>query len=352
MALGIQALLEWISDIGAKRPRDSQKGGLMFSLRFRFHERVALVVVVGLAGSASIAGCANSGIFRSAPVETSQAAGAAGTVAVHAATPLTTPIPLNLPIALAEDRHNNLYVGNAGTSQILIYNSKNVQLTSETIHDSVDNPAGIGFDKKGNLYVANRNTHLVTVYAPSHKRIPGKVFHTVKSNNFAPSGVAVDSTGNVWVASRDDSNYTIGEVQVFDPSGHVIHTMTQNLEYPVGIAFRGPNAWVCDSTTPSGNALTVFDANGNYLKTVLTSGFTPTYDAQSKSGDLYVTNGLSTDMALLGSAGKVLKTTHNRGLDLPYGIAFNSAGNFYVANVGNNTITEYNSHGFLIHIIK
>jgi sugar lactone lactonase YvrE len=326
----------------------------MFQL-FLNQRRAALIIVATVAGSvAALAGCGGSGaILGSTPGQMNHAAAARGVNGTaRVVTPMRTAIPLNVPIALAEDRHHNLYVGNAGTSQILIYNSKNVQLTADTISDAVDNPAGLAFDKKGNLYVVNRDTHLVTVYTPSRKRIIGKYFKTVKGNNFAPSGIAVDSTGNVWVASRDDSNFTIGEVQVFDAAGQVIHTLTTKLEYPVGIAFRGRYAWVCDSTTPSGNALTVLDAHGGYFKTVSTPNFTPTYDAQNSGGKLYVTNGLSADIAILDATGKVLKITNNKGLDLPYGIVFTSTGNFYVANVGNNTITEYNSRGALIHTIK
>ncbi|MBV8116963.1 MAG: NHL repeat-containing protein [Candidatus Eremiobacteraeota bacterium] len=269
----------------------------------------------------------------------------------EAAAPNASPIPLNAPIGLAEDARGTLYVGNAGSSQILIYNSKNVQQTSETIHDGVSIPAGLAFDKHGNLYVANVGTHEVTAYDPSHKRIAGKTVHTTKSNNYIPSGVRVDSNDNIWVASRDQSDFNIGVVQVFDSAGKVIHTIDQHLEYPVGIVFVGSDAWVCDSTTPSGNALTVLDADGNFVKTVSTPNFTPTYAAKTASGNLLVTDGLSSQIALIDPAGKVLKKTNNKGLDLPYGIALNGTGDFYVANVANNTITEYNASGKLIHTI-
>jgi DNA-binding beta-propeller fold protein YncE len=70
------------------------------------------------------------------------------------------------------------------------------------------------------------------------------------------------------------------------------------------------------------------------------------------NGDLYVTDGLSSDITVIDPSGKILKSTNNEGLDLPYGIAFNRAADFYVANVADNTITEYSPHGVLIHTIK
>jgi streptogramin lyase len=306
----------------------------------------------------SLAGCSGSGGAELAvpsagnpQLRQAQAAAVAtGAAEVQVRAPDGTPIPLNVPIGLVEDGRGNLYVGNAGGSQILIYSSKNVQLTSQTITDGVSAPAGLAFDKHGNLYVVNVKTHLVTVYDPSHKRINGKGLHTIRGN-FIPSGIRIDPAGNAWVASRDNNNYTIGVVQVFNPAGKVIHTMNQHLEYPLGIVFRSGDAWVCDSTTPSGNALTVFDSQGHYVKTVSTPNFTPTYAAQDSKGNLYVTDGLAADVAVIDPSGNVLRKTSNKGLDLPYGIVFNHAGDFYVANVGNNTVTEYNAQGKLIHTI-
>jgi sugar lactone lactonase YvrE len=333
----------------------------MFSSRARL-SGLAFAVSASFAWSAlGLTGCA--GRIASSPIPSTQsalwsqradaAAAATGTSGLGGTpvAPNATPIPLNAPIGLAEDRHGNLYVGNAGSSQILIYNSKNVQLTSETIRDGIGNPAGLAFDKHGNLYVVNVKTHLVTVYDSSRKRITGKGLHTVKSNNLIPSGIRMDSAGNAWVASRDNSNFNVGVVQVFNSSGKVIHTMNQHLEYPLGIVFRSGDAWVCDSTTPAGNALTVFDSQGHYVKSVSTPNFTPTYAAQDSKGNLYVTDGLAADVAVIDPSGKVLRKTSNKGLDLPYGIVFNGAGDFYVANVGNNTVTEYNAQGKLIHTI-
>jgi sugar lactone lactonase YvrE len=326
----------------------------------RTQQGLAIACVVAAWSAVGLTGCASpsaSGSFTQLPNASgsSRAADATGGIAAYgrpngAPIPNATPIPLNVPIGLAEDKHGNLWVANSGGSQILVYNSKNQQLTSETITDKVDAPAGLAFDKKGDLYAVERYSNKVTVYSPSRKLI--KTLHTTKTFTFTPSGIAIAPNGDVWVASRDDNNFSIGEVEVFNASGRVIHALTQNLEYPDGITFRGSDAWVCDATSPSGNALTVFDSTGKYVETVDTTNFTPTYAAQDSKGDLYVTNGLSTDIAILNGSGKVLKTTSNKGLDLPYGIVFTKAGNFYVANVDTNTITEYDSRGKLIHTIQ
>jgi DNA-binding beta-propeller fold protein YncE len=160
----------------------------------------------------------------------------------------------------------------------------------------------------------------------------------------------VDDELNVWVANRTNNNIGIGEIQVFNKSGAVIHTITSNLVYPLGIVFAGSteDAWVGNSETPN-DAMTVYDASGNFVKKVSTRKFVPTYLA-IRTGKLYVTDGLDSELKVFSMSGSVSKTI-KAGLDLPYGIAFNAAGDFYVANVGNNTITEYNSAGTLIKTI-
>lgn len=266
--------------------------------------------------------------------------------------PVITPVPLIAPIGLAESKTGLLYVGNHGGAcppcQVLVYSSAGVQQTKKTITTGVDNPAGLAEDSAGNLYVANYSNQTVTVYTAAGKQITARTMHTDPSYN--PSGVQIDDEQDVWVANRNNGNIGIGEIQVFNKSGAVIHTITSNLVYPLGIAFAPgtEDAWVANSETPN-DAMTVYDPSGNFLKKVATPNFTPTYLAFNKSREIYATDGLHSVVEVFKS-GKLVQTI-TTGLSLPYGIAFNKSGDFYVANVGNNTITEYNSAGTLINTI-
>jgi len=256
-------------------------------------------------------------------------------------------LALNHPIGLAEDKDGNLYVANAGASQILVYNSENEQLSSKTITDGVDEPAALAFDSSGNLYATQRASQELTVYNSSGKLV--KTLRTDESSGFSPSGVAIASTGDIWVANRNNTNYDVGEVQVFDSAGKVIHSSSQELDYPIGVTFEGTDAWIFDSTA---DGITVFDSSAQFVKTISLPEVSPNYAAKNSTGDLYVTDAPSSLIAVLDSSGKILKTTKNKGLDNPTGIVFNKAGDFYVANEDNNTITEYNSNGDLIHTIQ
>ena len=258
---------------------------------------------------------------------------------------------LSTPIGLAISRKDDLYVANHyGTNgDILVYNSKN-QLLKATITDGIDNPADLTFDRGGNLYVTNYNNQTVTVYDAAGKWIKSRTLHTDASYN--PSGVQIDSQGRVWVANRSNGNITIGEIQVFNKNGKLVASATQGLVYPLGIVFshKTGNAWIGNSESPN-DAMAIYTQSVQFVKTIPTPGFTPTYLAYNKTGLLYATNGLDADVEVFNTKGKVVQTITN-GLNAPYGIAFNKLGYFYVANVGNNTITEYNAKGKLIATIK
>src|SRR5579864_5543326 len=75
-----------------------------------------------------------------------------------------TPISLNQPNGLIFDDEGNLYVANAGSNQILIYDPQLVQKTS--ISAGLDFPVRLAFDSFGDLYVANFKSDSITVYDP------------------------------------------------------------------------------------------------------------------------------------------------------------------------------------------
>jgi sugar lactone lactonase YvrE len=266
-------------------------------------------------------------------------------------------VPISLPLGLAVSKKNDLYVANhAGTcdstscvGQVTVYSDKGVQIPSKTIKKGINNPAGLAFDHAGHLYVADVGTHTVVVFDANGTEIKGRTMKT--DPNFTPSGVQIDSSNNVWVANRNDSDYSVGEIQVFNPAGKVIHTITQGLVYPVGIAFSAQNgdAWVGDSETPN-CTMTVYSSGGALVKSISTPGFLPTYLAFSKDGRLYVTNGRGSSIEVFNK-GKLINSITD-GVSSAYGIAFDKGGNFFAANVGNNTITEYSPTGKLIATIN
>ena len=136
-----------------------------------------------------------------------------------------------------------------------------------------------------------------------------------------PTGVALDASKNVWVTnSGDDGN----------PSYSIA-------EYPAAAISEGGNIQSAPSAVIAGSATLLdiprgiaFDTNGNIY--VVNDG--------SNNGDAD-----SVTVYASGSTGNVAPslviTGPNTGLNLPLGIAVDSAGKIYVANNDNNTVTVY-----------
>jgi hypothetical protein len=277
-----------------------------------------------------------------------------------AATKPAIPV-LDCPIGIAVNHRDELFVANhwapntfCGTpGQILVFDKNGVQLPSRTIKAGITNPAAVAFDKDDNLYVTIYDQQVVRVYNRAGKPLPAKTLKT--DPNYNPSGVQIDSRGDVWVANRQNNNITIGEVEIFRKRGGV-DKITEGLVYPVGIVFQAKTgiAWVGNSETPSGNSFARFDRDGRFLDTISTPNFTPTYLAFAKNGRLYATDGIvgANQAAIFSPSGKQIGSPITAGLNLPYGIAFNKAGDFFVANIGSSTttttITKYSPSGRLL----
>jgi hypothetical protein len=269
------------------------------------------------------------------------------------------PIPVCVPIGLAISKGNLIYAGNHWTGgtgcgapgQITVYTAKSgKQIATRTITTDIVNPAGLAFDRAGNLYVADGTKNWVTVYDRTGAEIK-KI--TTAGPPWSPSGVAVDSKGNVWVNDRDNSNIGIGQSEIHHKKGTVRTITNANLIYPVGVAYQSGtgDAWVANSETPQGNDLSVFTGKGNYIIDHA-APITPTYVAYASNGNLYATDGLHNEVQIFDSSGNpVGPPITDPHLVFPYGIAFDSNGNFWVANVGSggpqngSSIAKFNSAG-------
>jgi sugar lactone lactonase YvrE len=201
-------------------------------------------------------------------------------------------------------------------------------------------PGSTAFDKFGNLWASDTGNNRVlrfdappTTHESASLVIGQSTFTTFasatsQSGLSTPSGIAFDSSGNLWVADRSNSRvlkfnapFTSGE-----PASLVIGQSTfttfasatsqSGLNYPQGIAFDSSgNLWVADQ------------GNSRVLK----------FSAPFSTGEIAsLVIGQSTFTA------KSCATTQS-GLCLPYGIAFDSSGNLWVADQGNSRVLKYSA---------
>jgi hypothetical protein len=297
----------------------------------------------------------------------------------------------NYPAGVAVDTNGNLYVADVGNNTIRKVTSVGTNWVVTTLAGTAagfNNPTGVAVDHAGNVYVTDEANQTIRKVTPvgvvttlaGLAGSAGSADGTGSAARFNnPRGAAVDSAGNVYVA--DDDNQTIRKVT---PAG-VVTTLAgltgsfgsadgtnsaARFAWPHGVAVDGAgNVYVADSFNSTIREVT--PAGTNWLVTTLagraTSGYgggtdgtgsaarfnTPFGVAVDSAGNVYVADlgndtirkvtpaGEATTLAgLAGSPGSADGTNSAATFNAPAGLALDSAGNLYVTDWGNHTIRK------------
>jgi hypothetical protein len=296
---------------------------------------------------------------------------------------------LTVPSGIALDSSNNIYVVNNGSSvgvtdSVTIYASGsngNVapSITISGSNTGLDSPGGIAIDSGGNLYITNDGSVFggadsITVYAPASNGNAVPTDTLLALGLDTPTGIAVDSNGNLYVANDGSTDGDVDTVTVY-PLNDILPSATigsdTGLDQPSGIALDSSgNIYVTNqgSTTGGMDSVTVYlpgsYANMTANATIVGSGTSlalPSGLATDLSENLYVANSAggpdgvgSITVYASGSNGNVAPSitisgdsnSDTTGLNFPTGLAFDAAGNLYVANAtggpdGFGSITIY-----------
>jgi hypothetical protein len=198
---------------------------------------------------------------------------------------------------------------------------------SRAFASGLDGPEGVAFDSAGNLFVATEGN--------INKITPGGARSTFASGlvNY-PLGLTFDSSGNLFAADE-------GNIYKFTPGG-ARSTFASGLSYPYALAFDSSgNLFVADQG--SGH---IYKYTPSGVRTTFASGLSYLYALAFDSADnLFVTNPSSS------GDGYVYKFTPNgvrstfAELGGPLGLAFDSAGNLFVADGGSGNIYKFTSSG-------
>jgi sugar lactone lactonase YvrE len=278
-----------------------------------------------------------------------------------------------------------LWVANSGSSQgVDRYSSaqlsKSAAAASTTSLGTGDpRPFGVAFDAPGNLWVALSHGNLIAEYAVSQlstTNLAATAAFTLDGNGGAlsqPAGLAFDGNGNLWVANAaantvvefSASQLAPGGTRSVGPSGNpaafvTIAASAGSLDGPLGIAFDfNNNLWVAN-----GNGGTVVEfaagqlaASGTptpavSLRDTAGSIVGPIGIAFDAAGDLWVANGnTGHNTVVMFAAGQltasgapipsVVLSANAGSLASPAGLAFDNSQNLWVANAAAPTVVQF-----------
>lgn len=304
---------------------------------------------------------------------------------------ITVATGLEDPQAIAFDRSGNLYAANTFESTVTVYAPGSNDVL-RTITDGVVSPSALAFDGADNLYVANVHGNpggsevsgTITVYGPGqvdpflevNKGIEGAYYslafdrsddlyvasgcpyrenpivvyahgsrsplRTISQGIAFPCAIALDASGHLYVA-----NVGSNTVAVFPPGGSdPSRTITDGVDYPDALTInRSGELFVTNARGGSGKtwgSITVYrpgrEIPSRRINRGLTGGGGPGGSVFGPSGELYVVD--VPKIIVYSQSGSRVRTIR-RGLDVPTSPIFDTAGNLYVANQNNSTITEY-----------
>jgi streptogramin lyase len=208
---------------------------------------------------------------------------------------------LNFPIAVAFDTSGVAWVVNYGNSHVTLLSGNGSPLSGTTGYTAanLEFPAAVATNSKCNAFVANESSNTITRVLADGSGFTDYIVGQ------GPTSVAIDNADNVWSA-----NFYANSVGLVSSSGAVLSGSGYTgggMNAPRGIAVDGSgNAWVASEHGPS---LAEFSS---------ASG-------ASRGALLSPAGGWGADAKLLE----------------PYSLAIDAAGNVWVSNYGNNTLTEF-----------
>jgi hypothetical protein len=183
-------------------------------------------------------------------------------------------------LAIADSGNDDVAIQTAGS------NPTAPVVTAVT--NGIDQPIDVQFDASGNLFVANYLNSTVTEYAPPYT---GSPVATISNGVSGPNQLVLGPSGTLAVVNAGGGNVTV-------------YTAPYVNQTPVTIA------------KPS--FVAAFDSSGNLWLATTSSGiqrYQPPFSSAS--------------------------ATASMGVSSPFGIAFDSVGNLYVANHGNDTLEKF-----------
>jgi streptogramin lyase len=243
---------------------------------------------------------------------------------------------MNDPTAVSVDSTGRVWVANYFSVASLFSNTGAPVLASGVTGNSLQNSYGGAVDATDNFWVANEEggpsgVGTVTVLGPTGAPVSGSPY-TQGGLNF-PISVAFDKLGYGWIVDYGNSHLSIlsssgGVATGTQTSGYT----TNQFIFPVAVAVDGNRmGWVANQ---SSNTVTGVSADGSTFKSYVV-GSGPSGVAVDKNNNVWTANYYGDSVGLLSSAGVVVSGASGfsgGGINHPQGIATDGAGTVWVTN--------------------
>jgi DNA-binding beta-propeller fold protein YncE len=259
-----------------------------------------------------------------------------------------------------------VYVADTGNSRVQIFTSDGIfmsQLMVRTKKDEMKAPIDLAVDAQNRLYVLDAGDNKVRIFDAAGAQVSAFGTRGKGSEGFdEPQGLAVDSFGNIFVADSGNSKF-----KKFDPAGRLLGSL--------GSEGNGPGQFrnVTGVKVGADEKIYLLDAGKNTLQVFLCerspspslvpASPLPTVELSGVMPDtvtaLVLNNkrlwGIMKDS--LGTVGvpggrRIGSTGSEPGLTRrPRGVAVDDAGNFWIADTGNDRLQKFSKEGSLLQVI-
>jgi len=199
-------------------------------------------------------------------------------------------------------------------------------------------PVGLAFDHTGDLYVANHGNNTIHRYSSTGADLG--VFATTGLN--MPTGVAFDNQGRLVVC-----NYGDGSLNIYSATGSLLSHVSTGVLNPIALAVDcHDNIFISTPNIGANTGVFRFAPDGGQ-RTLFATGIDldPRGLAFDQAGNLYVANQHGNTVQRFSSDGISLGTFASTGLRDPFALAFDASGDLYISNQSGGTIRRYSPSG-------
>jgi len=319
---------------------------------------------------------------------------------------MATDASLLNPVGVTADKSGNLWIADTG-QQLIRKMAANGLITTvagngtngysgdggAATNASLNNPTGVAVDAFGNLFIADAgngfirkvDTHgVITTVVGGGNDFPGNGEAATNVSLSNPQGVALDSFGNVFIA---DMGYNViqrvdtqGLITIvagngeYDYSGDGGAATNASLNNPSGVVVDAVgNLYIADAgngvirkvgtngiitTFAGGGATSIWEDQGraatnaslSYPSGVAWDGAGNLFIADASYGLIYRVDPQGIIMTVAGGGAAYLGdggAAANGSLANPQGVAVNASGILFVADTGNNRIRQVNTNGII-----